>query len=77
MTRRTYVTRRVWVKHHYFRAVEVTTTCPDCRKPFTYTKTSRPRVRCQACQRAFKLERMRVLNAGYRRLEKERLGISV
>lgn len=71
-----HMSRRKWIKHSYFKEVPTTQVCPFCLDFFTYNKTSRPRKYCEPCGRNYKLERMRVLNAEYRRLEKIRLGLA-
>lgn len=70
------MSRRVWVKHLYFREVLTKATCLRCEGPFSYIKTSRPQVRCRPCARTFHLERMRIKNAEYRRDEKIKLGLA-
>ncbi len=63
--------RRKWCRSRYLVRVPTKAVCEECRKPFEYFRTGKPRKYCGAfCAHEVRLKQMRFCNEFIRNLER-------
>jgi ribosomal protein L34E len=61
---------RLWIKTRYFTRVPTNAVCIECKSPFHYVKTSKPRKYCSVCAREVQLKRVRMYGQFLRDVER-------